>query len=195
MLRVIAGSAKGHKLKCNEDIGVRPTSDKVKGAIFSIIGSEIYDTVFFDLFAGSGAVGIEALSRGARLCIFTEKNYKCAKIIENNLEKTKLKSKSKVLVKDVLLSVVEIIKQFNPDYIFLDPPYNMGFIEKVLVKFLEIEGFNSTIIIEHHPDDVEWESLQGIELLKAKAYGNTSLSFLKTASSINTASVNAYKKS
>ena len=95
-MRVVAGSARGLKLKTIEGDSTRPTKDMVKEALFSMLSNNITDSVFLDLFAGSGAIGIEALSRGAKEVYFSDINKDCVNIINDNLEKARLKDKAKV---------------------------------------------------------------------------------------------------
>ena len=120
-MRVISGSARGAKLKTIEGNDTRPTTDKVKGAIFNILANDIYGKKVLDLYAGSGGLGIEALSRGAEMAVFAEKSTAAAEIIRKNLEHTKLTDKAKILKNDVFFVVKNATEKF--DLIFLDPPY------------------------------------------------------------------------
>ena len=95
-MRVIAGSARRLQLKCIDGLETRPTTDRIKETLFNMINDDVYNAIFIDLFAGSGGIGIEALSRGAREAVFVEKNRKAVAVIEDNLNHTKLKDKAKV---------------------------------------------------------------------------------------------------
>ncbi len=141
-MRVVSGSARGCNLFSLEGDNTRPTTDRVKEAIFSMIQFNIYDSIVLDLFAGSGALGIEALSRGAKLCDFVEQHKEAALIVEKNLEKTKLKDKAllhNATAKDFLSGCK---KQY--DIVLLDPPYNKGLcvwaVEEIVKNNLISEG-------------------------------------------------------
>ena len=129
-MRVITGSARGRRLQTLEGRDVRPTTDKVKESVFSIIQFQIQDRVFLDLFAGSGQMGIEALSRGARQAYLVDRNLKAIRIIEENLKTTNLAENASVCRQEAetfLLSARE-----NFDVAYLDPPFEQGIINKVL---------------------------------------------------------------
>ena len=100
-MRVIAGKAKGHKLKTIEGLQTRPTTDRMKETLFNIIAFDLPQCTYLDLFSGSGAIGIEALSRGAKECVFVEKSKKACEMITENLEHTKLKQYAVLLQKEV----------------------------------------------------------------------------------------------
>ena len=123
-MRVIAGTAKRLVLKTLDGIETRPTTDRIKETLFNIITPYLFDCSFLDLFAGSGGIGIEALSRGAGEAVFVEKNPKAMVCIKENLVHTKLAYKAMTIQTDVLsaLKRLEDDKQF--EYIFMDPPYN-----------------------------------------------------------------------
>ncbi|GAI79178.1 unnamed protein product, partial [marine sediment metagenome] len=121
-MRIIAGKNKGNILKSPKDLSVRPTSQKVREALFDILRTDIEEALFLDLFAGTGAVGIEALSRGAKKVIFIEKELKCIKIIKENLEKTENSQNALVYKIDFLAGLRLLCKKnYLLDYIFLDP--------------------------------------------------------------------------
>ena len=141
-MRVITGSAKGKRLKTLDGLDVRPTSEKVKESIFSIIQFELEGAKFLDLFAGSGQIGIEALSRGAEMCVFVDSNRDSQNIIKENLQSTNLFSKSRVVNMDSLAYVDRCTDVF--DIAFLDPPYNLGILQKVLPKIVEKMTFCPT---------------------------------------------------
>lgn len=132
-MRVIAGQARRLRLIVPEGNDVRPTTDRTKETIFNIINPYIYNSVFLDLFSGSGSIGIEALSRGAKEAYFVENNVKALRCIEENLNHTKLSTNAHVLKYDFsrALSVLnDGSLQF--DIIFLDPPYDKGLEEKAI---------------------------------------------------------------
>ena len=134
-MRIITGIARGKQLKTLEGEATRPTSEKVKEAVFSAIQFDIEGRRFLDLFAGSGQIGIEALSRGAEMCVFVDSNRESQNIIKENLQNTNLFSKSRVVNMDSLAYVDRCTDIF--DIAFLDPPYNLGILQKVLPKIVE----------------------------------------------------------
>ncbi len=181
-MRVIAGAAKGCNLFSPTGKQIRPTSDKVRGSLFNIIGPELSDIVFLDLFAGCGAVGIEALSRGASLAVFVEKSFTAKKNIVKNLKKTGFEAKGRVIGKDVLIGLKLLSQEKQTfDFIFLDPPYRTVLIPKVLAvldekKLLAKEGI---IVVEHNINNVEWIENDLYLAINQKSYGDTTLTFLK----------------
>ncbi len=180
-MRVIAGLAGGLKLYTRRGEKTRPTSDKVKGALFNIIGPNISEKRFLDLFAGSGAIGIEALSRGATLSVFVDEDAVCIDNIRRNLKATVFMEKGKVLKYDVIKALGYLFREGQSfDYIFLDPPYKAEVITKVLevLKEKPLLAKKGCIIIEHHIKNAGWVSA-GFELSRQKFYGDTVLSFLR----------------
>ncbi|MBP5426727.1 MAG: 16S rRNA (guanine(966)-N(2))-methyltransferase RsmD [Clostridiales bacterium] len=179
-MRVIAGEAKGHKLVTLKGDTTRPTMDKVKGAIFNMIAPYMYDASVLDLFAGSGALGIEALSRGAKNAVFVDKSRSSVDIIKKNLNHTKLIDKATILNGDVV-EIVSRAELGNPhfDIIFMDPPYNKKFAQKVLI-FLESNGIlkdSGIIIVEHSKDDELPMQIGRLRMTRSKQYGITIISF------------------
>ncbi len=168
-MNIIGGIAKGHKIYAPDNI--RPTRGKVREALFSII--DVKAKSFLDLFAGSGAVGVEALSRGATKVVFVERSRKAANYIKRNLEKTKLEGA--IINKSVSATLDNIEDTF--DYIFMDPPYKTELIMKTLKKIDVVLKNDSTIIVER-PSEEELE-YNGFKIVKSKVYGDTSLTFLK----------------
>ncbi len=178
-MRVIAGDAKGHNLKTPEGLATRPTSDKVKGSLFSMLGGTFYGEKVLDLFAGSGALGIEALSRGAETCVFIDMGADAISCIKANLEHTKLISRATVLKTDSLRFLETCTQTF--DVIFIDPPYSKGLAEKALKiieqrNLLNKDGFVS---VERDESEEEIEGLLRLNCIKNKKYGRISLKIYK----------------
>ena len=121
-MRVIAGSAKRLQLKTIEGMDTRPTTDRIKETLFNMISAYIADSNFLDLFSGSGAIGIEALSRGAACAVFVEQSKKAMECIKENLRYTKLADKAEVYETDVLNALNRLEGKKTFDYIFMDPP-------------------------------------------------------------------------
>ncbi len=131
-MRVIAGRARSIPLLSPDGDGTRPTTDRIKETLFNILRDDLYECRFLDLFAGSGQIGIEALSRGAESAVFVEKNRKVSALINKNLEKTKLLDHSHVIGKDVMAALPQLGEYGPFDIIFMDPPYASGLEEKVI---------------------------------------------------------------
>ena len=177
-MRVITGSARGRKLKTLEggDI-VRPTTDRVKEAMFSIIQFDLPDADVLDLFAGSGQLGIEALSRGAKSCTFVDKNSEAFETVKDNLFTTKLADRATVLNAD---SVTFIRNSKNKyDIVILDPPYNMGIIDKVLPDVAGCCNDGATIICESEFNEALPEAAGDFVKFKEYKYSKIKLTTYK----------------
>lgn len=181
-MRVITGSARGHNLKAPKGENTRPTTDRIKEALFSIIGIIDESSTVLDLFSGSGAIGIEFLSRGAGSACFIDSDSESVKIIKENLEKTKLIEKSVVYKNGVEKGIKTLgNKDMKFDYIFLDPPYNKELVMKTLenINNKNLLKNNGVVIIEHETRlDLPEKSFN---LVKAdyRKYGDTSISFYR----------------
>lgn len=179
-MRVIAGTAKGTKLKAPSGSSVRPTADRVKEALFSILGSRIIGADFIDFYAGSGAVGIEALSRGAESCTFVENSKKNILFIKDNLTKTKLENRSRVICADVKKALRRLEGEaVRGEIVFLDPPYLIPDLHLIVGPLLYSAVINDCglIIVEHAWKNRKW--LDKLPLTKQKKYGDTCLSFFE----------------
>lgn len=149
-MRVIAGSARRIPLKTPEGMDTRPTQDRIKETLFNMLQYDLADCTFLDLFAGSGAIGIEALSRGARSAVFVEQNARAAEIVRENLKATRLDKQAVVMNCDALSALRRLEGKNRFDYIFMDPPYNQE-LERQMLSYLADSGMidkQSTIIIE-----------------------------------------------
>ena len=173
-MRVIAGSAKRLPLKTVEGMDTRPTTDRIKETLFNMLQPSIGDCVFLDLFSGSGAIAIEALSRGAKLAVLVENNREALECIWEKLQKTKLEDNALVLECDVLTGLKRLEgRGYLFDIIFTDPPYNHDY-ECQVLEYLAGSGMadeNTTIIIEASREtDTEWITSMGFCLIKVKEY-------------------------
>ena len=172
-MRVIAGTAKRLQLKTIEGMDTRPTTDRIKEGLFNMISEYLADSNFLDLFSGSGAIGIEALSRGVAHASFVEQSKKAITCIRENLAYTKLADRADVYEMDVLnaLSRMEGRKVF--DYIFMDPPYNR-LLEKKVLEYLSTSKLLSKdglIIVEASLDtDFSYVEELGFTIIKEKIY-------------------------
>ena len=173
-MRVISGSAKGRRLKEPVGDNIRPTSDKVKEAVFTIIAFDIEGRKVLDLFAGSGQLGIEALSRGAKSAIFVDSANESTRLIRENLFISKFSDLAVVYTTDALryLEYDEIF-----DVIFIDAPYDTQLASKALLKIIEFDklNINGIIIVEVKSDTVIPEIPRPYELIKEYKYGGVKL--------------------
>ncbi len=183
-MRVIAGTAKRLPLKTVPGDGTRPTTDRIKETLFNMLQNDLYDIRFLDLFAGSGGIGIEAISRGAREAVFVEKNRKAADCIRENLKFTKLSDKAQVMPMDVLAAIGRLSGGASFDIIFMDPPYQEGLEEQVLSKLLESSLVTEeTLIIVEAAKETRFDYLDelGLVLQKRKEYKTNAHLFLQRA--------------
>lgn len=180
-MRVIAGKARRLNLKTLPGLDTRPTTDRIKETLFNILQPEIPDCRFLDLFSGSGAIGIEALSRGAASAVFVEKNPRACACIRDNLSFTKLADSGKLLNVDVLTALRMLEKEPAFDCIFMDPPYNMG-LEKQVLEYLtdsSVADENTLIIVEADLNtDFAYVESYGYRLLRSKEYKTNKHVFL-----------------
>lgn len=178
-VRVISGSARGLKLNTPGDDRVRPTTDRVKESMFNIVQDWVYDSQVLDLFAGSGALGIEALSRGASQAVFCDNSLDSIKIIKSNIEKARVVDRSQIVSGDFKRCLRDMeAKNQSFDMIFVDPPYYKGLFEEVLdtiraCKILKKDG----IVIVEHDAKRSIGQVEGLEVYKEKKYGITMLTF------------------
>jgi len=187
-MRVIAGEFKGRKLTCLAGKKIRPTSDRIREALFSILLQKIDNALVLDLFAGTGALGIEALSRGAAKSIFVDISKQAIQIINKNIELLKLEKRTKVIECDAsTVFSSNILEDFKFDLIFVDPPYNKGFLQSTLmnIDLLKIMGDDSIIIVEHSKHANNLQKMPELDFFDKKTYGNTSISFFKQKTKIN----------
>ena len=173
-MRVIAGKARRLILKTIEGLDTRPTTDRIKETLFNMIHDQIPDCCFLDLFSGSGAIGIEALSRSAKLAVMVEQNPKAAECIRENLKTTRLQDDAVVMNCDVLVALKRLEdKDYLFDVIFMDPPYRMEW-EKRVLEYLAASSLineDTTIIIEASLDtDFDYLKSIGYEITREKNY-------------------------
>lgn len=181
-MRVIAGSARSMPLRTVKGMDVRPTTDRTKETLFNILQMRIPDCRFLDLYAGSGSIGIEALSRGAATAVFVERDRKTQKLIEENLRFTKLYDRARLLNGDVQ-SVLPRLEGEEPfDVIFMDPPF-LKDLEKETLTYLSRSALpapDGVIVVEAHPKtDFSYLPELGFEVVKHKIYSLSSHLFLK----------------
>ena len=172
-MRVITGKARGVTLKTPTGMTTRPTTDRVKEALFSIIHFDLPGATILDLFGGTGQLGIEALSRGAKSAVFVDSNDIACKLIRENLKRAKLESEGRVVRSDYLDFLKNCKNQF--DIILLDPPYAEVFLENSLKMITEIDILQSGgIIVAERPVGKELPGdFAGFERSRDYKYGNT----------------------
>ena len=174
-MRVITGKARGVTLKTPDGMQTRPTADRVKEALFSIIQFEIQGANVLDLFGGTGQLGIEALSRGAKRAVFVDFQANACRLIRDNLKRTRLDGDAQVVQSDYLAYLERCKEKFQ--IIFLDPPYAEVFLETALKRITEIDILQSGgIIIAERPlgKELPWE-FDGYSRSRDYKYGNTLL--------------------
>lgn len=178
-LRVISGTAKGMALKSIAGQGTRPTTDKVKEAIFSMVGPYFNGGYGLDLFAGTGGLGIEALSRGLEKVIFIDMDYACIRSIETNLHWTGLSGQAEVFRNDAWRALKLLSKRgLSFDLVFLDPPYRLRLIEQIAVKMQEMNLIrkHATLVAEHDATVELADMMAGFSIKRRANYGATMIS-------------------
>ena len=173
-MRVIAGKAKGHQLKVPKGTVTRPATDLVRGAIFSILENITDDwTQVLDLFSGSGALGIEALSRGAGWVDFVEREPRCCGIIRQNLEKTGLATQAHIYCCSVTKALSFLDKEYN--IILMDPPYSNSSIGNLITQLAtsKLVGTNSIVVVTHSPHLPLASTYAALNLIKEYRHGDS----------------------
>ena len=189
-MRVIAGSARGVHLDSLKGDKTRPIQDRTKGSLFNILSGVIPGSSILDMYAGTGSIGIEALSRGATSCIFIENDRSAIEVIKKNLEATKLQNKAQVVLYDVF-DVIPYLEKNNVkvDIVFVTPPYPLveksSYRDKLLILFSllyskQIVQQEGIIMLQHRKTDFEMpQEAICLELFDIRTYGDTQLSFIK----------------
>ena len=170
-IRVSSGIYKSRRLACPLK-GVRPTTDKVKEAIFSSLSLDIPDSYVLDLFAGSGNLGIEALSRGAGHVTFVDQSFESKRFIEKNLSTLNILENATIIRSDALSFVHQCTDVF--DLIFMDPPYNKGLASKTTPHVYNLLKIGGIVTIEHSPDEII-----DMQPWKTRTYGDTMITYIK----------------
>lgn len=182
-MRIISGTAKGTKLYTLDGVETRPTLDRVKESIFNIVCYQIAEAKVLDLFSGSGAVGLEFASRGAKEVYLCEKSKEACKIIQKNIEKTHLEKKIKLFNQD-FVKLIREIKNEKFDMIYLDPPYKTDFIKIAIQELIKNENLTDETLILAETDEEEEilkqiEEINQLEIIDRRKYGRASIIFLK----------------
>ena len=181
-MRIIAGTARSLPLKTIEGPDTRPTTDRIKETLFNILQNDIPNAYFLDLFAGSGQIGLEALSRGALYAVFVDNGRKPVKCIEDNIKNTHFEELSTVYPMDVFSALNQLELKTVFDVVFMDPPYNKELEKQVLLRLSSSSLINedSIIVFEANKDtDISYIDSYGFEIFKIKEYKNNMHVFLR----------------
>lgn len=180
-MRVIAGQLKGRRLKSVPGKNTRPTSDKVKEAAFHMIGPYFDGGQCLDLFAGSGALGIEAISRGMDRTIFVERNGMAIRTIYENIKEMKLENQIEIMRMDAKRALqIMNDQQFAFDLVLMDPPYKTSLLHKLLDQIIHLKLLTQNgIVLCEHDTSIELSQKQGLELIKQSTYGTTTITIYK----------------
>ncbi len=180
-MRIAGGSKKGFLLKSPKVADVRPTTDMIKEALFNILPS-VAGKNFLDLFAGTGSVGIEALSRGASMAVFLERNGGLTRSIEDHIRRLGFEENAKVICMDMKKGIPEIARLNIPfDYIFIDPPYRRGLIEDAISRIdgAEMVDPATWIVVQHSKREPVALADERYSVEDQRTYGDSMLSFIK----------------
>ena len=185
-MRRITGEYRGRRLESPAGYDVRPTSDKVKEAVFNIIMNEVWDATCVDLFAGTGNLGLEALSRGAKKCYFGDNSRESINLIKNNVKMCRAEDKSVIIAGDYS----KILGRINEkvDIFFLDPPYKDGLYENCLeiIDSLDLLSEEGIIVAEHGVRDYVPETVGSLEIIKERKYGKIMVTIYAKKSEVHT---------
>ena len=185
-MRIISGKFRGLKLQAPLDSNTRPTSDRLKEALFSILESHKYNlnintSKVLDICSGTGALGIEAISRGAKVVYFIEKDPKATDVIEKNISKLKKNNQNAIYVKLIKDDAIKALGKISAifDIVFIDPPYNSSIIEECLIGLKELNLINNDSYIFAESSKKESFEFDGYEIFDTKTYGKSKLTILR----------------
>lgn len=178
-MRVITGTARGRRLKTLEGTDVRPTTDRVKEAIFSVIQFDIEGRTMLDLFAGSGQMGIEALSRNARNVVFVDSSAKSIEVVRDNLQSCKLTNRASVVQSDALSYLRPRAGRAEFDYAFLDPPYRKNLLQGVLPSVASVMKPRGVIICESPLEEELPQRAGAFSIDREYRYGKIKVTFYR----------------
>ena len=187
-MRVTGGTVKGQRLAKVRWPDIRPTADMVRGSIFNILGQTLSDLLVLDLFAGTGGLGIESLSRGAKRGVFIDSSRRALAIIKKNVGMCGFKENSTVIRADLPKGLTHVkdygYDQF--DLVFMDPPYGSGYVEPTMIKLIEENLLNqdgvAVVELSTMPPDSFPSRIQGLRLKQTKTYGSTMIGFYSFSS-------------
>ncbi|MGB5157619.1 RsmD family RNA methyltransferase [Desulfobacterium sp. N47] len=181
-LRVISGDLKGRKLFSINGLKIRPTSGRLRESIFNILSDQVVGSVVLDLFAGTGAMGIEALSRGASFAAFIDKDKEAISTIIKNINICGLAERSTIAKFDILKDINRYANKLTAaNLVFIDPPYNRNLITPALISLSKsrILKNNASLVVEHDLREALFENISGYAITDQRRYGKTLVTFLK----------------
>ena len=187
-MRVIGGAAKGRRLKVPKGSAVRPTADRVKESLFNILPRDLSGAWVLDVFAGSGNLSIEALSRGAEHAVLIDASQRAAAMIRQNLRRLGLEAQCEIWIAPAARAMRSLARRHDSfDYIFLDPPYDQRLAPRSLALIAQCLLLRSTgtLVIEHSGREHLNEAYEPLRLHDQRRYGDTRLSFYKVATSLD----------
>ena len=176
-MRIVAGSLKGRTLKTPDWEGLRPTSDRLRETLFNVLAPRIEGARFLDAYAGTGAVGIEALSRGAAHVTFVEQDRRAQHLIATNLERCRIESRHAIIREGFAAAARRLTEPF--DVLFLDPPYGGATLQQALEIATPLVGPGALLVIEHARRDESPESFGTIARIRKLESGDSALSFYR----------------
>lgn len=184
-MRVIGGTFRSRRLKGPGMLRLRPTSDRLRETLFNIFGATVEDCLFVDVYGGTGAIGIEAISRGAREVVFIEKHPATARLIRQNLDSLKIRSGAEVIAADALRGLEQLAARHRvADFVFLDPPYDRPEEYERVLDFLDESHLlapSSYVIVEHRSGANPPERFARLERVRLLEQGDAALSFYRLA--------------
>ncbi len=185
-MRIITGTARGHRLKAPPGLETRPTADRVKESMFSILRDKVNGAHVLDIFAGTGALGLEALSRGGAAAAFVDQSAASVRVIRENAAHTRLSDRARIIRSDVWTALDKFSKQGEKfDLAFCDPPYRKGMAQRALRFFCEhaLLAERGVLVIEHEKGDVLALPQSGfLRWARSESYGATAVSFYQVSS-------------
>ncbi|QTA82981.1 16S rRNA (guanine(966)-N(2))-methyltransferase [Desulfonema limicola] len=180
-MRIIAGNLKGRKLNSVKGNAVRPTSDRMRESIFNILSRQVRHAVVLELFAGTGAMGIEAMSRGAASAVFIDKYKEALLTINKNIQTCRLGDKTRVISWDIAKNL-KCLDSYDPCFnlVFMDPPYNKNLIKPGLKHICKSRSLapEAVIVLEHSKDELIPEDISGLSVFDQRKYGKNLVSFI-----------------
>ncbi len=180
-MRIIGGNFRGRKLIALSGDDIRPTADRVREAVFNIIGPWIRETRVLDLYAGTGALGLESLSRGAKAAVFVDTALSSCEVIQKNIDLCKMAEKTTLIHHDIISPFPQSLRTDPFDLIFMDPPYGKGYVETTLEKsdFIDLLAPKGIVVVEQSFKESLAEPVNGLDIYRQKKYSKTRISFLR----------------